>query len=153
MKHKRDFWWESVSFVFLCYCTWGWSTTRPCSGQHLKENCFWKENYSDKKKTNREMKTVEKTVYSPLYFNIWFFSVGVRGCRSQLKPTARWWELAAEPFWSLTHFPPPFPPFSLCLLLFLGLSLSHSNLSHSQSVSPLFLPVHFVIPNRTLPKE
>lgn len=37
--------------------------------------------------------------------------------------------------------------------LSLTLSLSHSYLSHSQPVSPLFLPVHFVIPNRTLPKE
>lgn len=32
-------------------------------------------------------------------------------------------------------------------------SVSHSYLSHSQPVSLLFLPVHFVIPNKTLPKE
>lgn len=33
-------------------------------------------------------------------------------------------------------------------LSFSTLSLSRSYLSHSQPVSPLFLPVHFVIPNR-----
>lgn len=156
-KNKRDFWWESVSFVFLCYMGLKHNTTMfrtPLKRELLLKR---KENYNDKKKKRltEKWKQLRRRCILPCTLFCCFFLWGSEGAGASPSPwRACSWELAAEPFWSLTHFPPSAPPpFSLCLLLFLGLSLSHSNLSHSQSVSPLFLPVHFVIPNRTLPKE
>lgn len=76
-----------------------------------KRTAFKKRTTMTKKRLTEKWKQLRRLCILPCTWFFFFFSVGVRGCRSQLKPTARWWELAAEPFWSLTHFPPP--PLSL----------------------------------------
>lgn len=110
MKHKRDFWWESVSFVFLCYCTWGWSTTRPCSGQHLKENCFWKENYSDKKRLTEKWKQLRRRCILPCTLIFYFFPWGSEGAGASWSPRragGSWLRSLFDP----SHTSLPRPPF------------------------------------------
>lgn len=112
--HKRDFWWESVSFVFLCYMGLKHNTTMfrtPLKRELLLKR---KENYNDKKKTNRETKTVEKTVYSPLYFFFFFCSWGSEGAGASPSPRrarGSWLRSLFDP--SHTSLPLPRPFLSL----------------------------------------
>lgn len=85
-------------------------------------------------------------VYSSLYFCVGE-GQGMEELAKTVDVLVKNWLMV---LWSLTH-----SLFSLSLALspsislsFSTLSLSRSYLSHSQPVSPLFLPVHFVIPNR-----
>lgn len=102
-----------ICFPLLLYMGLKHNTTMfrtPLKRELLLE----RELHWGKKRLTEKWKQLRRRCILPCTLWFSFFSVGVRGCRSQLKPTARWWGagwLAAEPFWSLTHFPPP--PLSL----------------------------------------
>lgn len=73
-----------------------------------------------KKKTNREMKTVEKTVYSPLYFVLLFFFCG--GQRVQEPAQAH--DVRARGSWLQSLFDPSHTSLPLPLPLSLSVSFS-----------------------------